>query len=260
MTGAGSTPPTRRTSSTATSIATATCGPGITTASATRTWKPTASAAPSPGICARTCSSCRSPDYQSVKRDYVEDSDASPFADFNFFQVTDAEQLSQEFRLRGDEGDFRWLTGFFYLHVNVQDANGAETPLTTTFTNPIFGLGGPLIDGPGGAFGTLAEGDGTFLGNDNPYRTITNSWSLFGQVEYDFSPQWTGIAGFRWIEEHKKHRFHNNFVDFQPGTRWRNGNPNIIANLGTYKGDLDAGMWSAKAGSISNPPTTSCST
>ena len=30
-------------------------------------------------------------DYQSVKRDYAEDSDAAPFADFNFFQATDAE-------------------------------------------------------------------------------------------------------------------------------------------------------------------------
>lgn len=189
-------------------------------------------------------------DFQSVKRDYAEDSDASPFADFNFFQVTDADQLSQEFRLIGDEGQFRWLTGFFYLHVDVHDANGAETPLTTTCTNPAFGLGPQpcaLIDSPNSAFGVaLAEGDGTFFGNDNPYRTLTNSWSLFGQTEYDFAPQWTGIAGFRWIEEHKKHRFHNNFVDFQPGTRWRNGNPNILGNLGTYKGDIDVGMWSAK--------------
>ena len=187
-------------------------------------------------------------DYQSVKRDYAEDSDAAPFADFNFFQATDAEQLSQEFRLLGTEDRMRWVAGFFYLHVDVQDANGAETPLTTAFVNPVLGgLPGPLIDGPTGAFGAVAEGDGTFLGNDNPYRTITNSWSLFGQVEYDIATDWTGIVGFRWIDEHKKHRFHNNFVDFQPGTTWRNGNPNIVANLGAYKGTWDEGMWSAKA-------------
>jgi len=186
-------------------------------------------------------------DHQSVKRDYVEDSDASPFANFNFFQVTDAEQFSQELRLIGDQDQWRWIAGFFYLDIKVKDANGAETPLTTAFVNPTFGpLPAPLIDAPTGALGTVFEGDGTFLGNDNPYTTDTTSWSLFGQVEYDFTEQWTGIAGFRWIEEEKDHEFNNNFVDFQPGTRQRNGNPNILANLGTYTGKIDEGMWSAK--------------
>ncbi len=190
-------------------------------------------------------------DFQTVKRDYMEDSDASPFSDFNFFQVTDAEQFSQELRILGDEGDWRWLAGFFYLDIEVNDANGAQTPLLTTFSNPLFflpgpGLPGPLLDAPTGAFGTVAEGDGTFLGNDNPYTTETTSWSIFGQAEYDFTPQWTGIAGFRWIEEEKDHHFDNNFVDFQPGTKWRNGNPNVVANLGTYDGKYDEGLWSAK--------------
>jgi iron complex outermembrane recepter protein len=186
-------------------------------------------------------------DYQEVKRDYIEDSDASPFSNFNFFQVTDADQFSQEFRLIGDQDRWRWLAGFFYLDIEVNDANGAETPLTTAFVNPLFGpLPAPLIDHPTGAFGTVFEGDGTSLGNDNPYTTETTSWSIFGQVEYDFTEQWTGIAGFRWIEEEKDHFFNNNFVDFQPGTRQRNGNPNILANLGTYTGEIDEGMWSAK--------------
>ena len=187
-------------------------------------------------------------DWQTVKRDYTEDSDAAPFSDFNFFQVTDAEQFSQELRLIGDLDRFRWMTGFFYLDIEVNDANGAQTPLMTAFRNPTFGpLPGPLIDSPLGALGVVAEGDGTTLGNDNPYTTETNSWSLFGQVEYDFTPMWTGIAGFRWIEEEKDHHFDNNFVDFQPGSRFRNGNPNIIANLGTYDGKIDKGLWSAKA-------------
>ncbi|MCP5198627.1 MAG: TonB-dependent receptor [Gammaproteobacteria bacterium] len=185
-------------------------------------------------------------DYQTVKRDYMEDSDASPFSDFNFFQATDADQFSQEFRLIGTEDQFRWMTGFFFLHINVNDANGAQTPLMTTFTNPLFGgLPGPLIDAPTGAFGAI-EGDGSFFGNDNPYHTITNSWSLFGQMEYDFNEQWTGIAGLRYIDEHKNHTFHNNFVDFQWGTKWRNGNPNILQNLGTYTGNYDKGLWAAK--------------
>ncbi len=198
-------------------------------------------------------------DYQSVKRDYMEDSDASPFSDFNFFQVTDADQFSQELRLIGEHDSWRWIAGFFYLYVDVHDANGAQTPLLTTFSNPLFcadptngfcaapngGLPAPLIDDPNGAFDAI-EGDGSFFGNDNPYHTKTNSWSIFGQLEHDFTEQWTGIVGFRWIEEDKDHHFDNNFVDFNWGTKWRNGNQSILANLGTYDGSLDKGLWSAK--------------
>ncbi len=107
----------------------------------------------------------------------------------------------------------------------------------------------PLVDDATDVYcggSPACNANGSFLGNDNPYQTITNSWSLFGQVEYDFTEQWTGIAGIRYIDESKNHTFHNNFVDFEWGTKWRNGNPNIIANLGTYRGEYDQGLWSAK--------------
>lgn len=177
-------------------------------------------------------------DFQHVKRDYVEDSDASPFADFNFFLSTDADQFSQELRLNGELEKMRWVTGFYFLDIEVNDANGAETPL--------LGLGVNFVDAPTGLLGTVAQGDGTFLGNDNPYTTETTSYSFFGQVEYDLTSQFTGIAGFRWIEENKEHSYQNNIVDFQPGFKNRNGNPNVILNAGTYQGEIDRGLWSAK--------------
>ena len=196
-------------------------------------------------------------DYQAVKRDYTEDSDASPFNDFNFFLVTDADQFSQELRLNGEMERMRWVAGFYYLKINVKDANGAEEPLLSGIWDPtkpgnqsiLAGLGftGPLIDAPNGALGTVFEGDGTPLGIDNPYRTHTDSWSLFGQTEYDLTERFTGIVGFRYIDESKNHHYDTNLVDFQPGIKERNGNPQIIANLGTYDGSFDKSLWSAKA-------------
>ncbi len=196
-------------------------------------------------------------DYSEVKRDYIEDSDASPFEDFNFFLATDAEQISQELRLNGDTDKTRWVAGFYYLNIKVRDANGAVQPLMSGIwdgTKPgndsiLGGLGftGPLVDAPFGAFGSVFEGDGTPLGIDNPYRTETNSWSMFGQTEYDFTSQWTGIVGFRYIDENKDHHYESNFVDFQPGLRQRNGNQQILGNLSTYDGELDKSLWSAKA-------------
>ena len=210
-------------------------------------------------------------DWQTIKRDYTEDSDASdggPLvmddpdtefderADFNFFLNTDAKQFSQELRLNGEHDALRWVAGFYYLDIEVKDANGAEQPLRGIHANrmneamgtPLAGFVPtvPLVDLPGNVLGVDREGDGTPYGVDNPYETDTESWSVFGQVEYDFLDQFTAIVGARWIEEEKKHSYVSNFVDFQPGFKMRNGNPNILAEFGTYNGELDRGLWSAK--------------
>lgn len=182
-------------------------------------------------------------DRQHVFRDYIEDSDASPLPDFNFLLVTDADQFSQELRINGETDRTRWVGGFYLLDVDINDANGAETPLIGVA--PVFGLPpGGLTDGSGVL--PTTEGDGTFQGNDNPYNTQINTWSIFAQVEYDLTDQFTGIIGARWIKEDREHHYENNFVDFQPGDVERNGNPNILFNAGTYDGELDRGLWSGK--------------
>lgn len=154
-------------------------------------------------------------DYSTVKRDYIEDSDASPVPLFNFFLTTDAEQFSQEIRLNGQTDNMNWVLGGYYLDLEVDDSNGAETE--------------PFID-PAGDTPAVS-------GLDNPYETTTESWSLFGQVEYDFNENLTGIAGVRWIQDDKTHEYLVNAVDFIDGTTKRNGNPNILANIASYSGD-----------------------
>ena len=169
-------------------------------------------------------------DYQSVKRDYIEDSDASPLADFNFYLTTDAEQFSEELRLDGETDNYKWVAGFYYLNIDLKDSNGAEIPL----------LG---VD-PSGAAGIIG---GFFTGLDTPYNQGKESWSLFGQIEYELNDQFTLIGGFRWIDEHVDLSLIENFVTFpKDGTIERGGNPNIVANLYTYSGVYDEGLWSAK--------------
>ena len=162
-------------------------------------------------------------DYQSVERDYIEDSDASLFNDFNFFLNTDAQQWSQEIRLNGETDQMKWVTGLYYLGIESDDANGAEIP--------VYGLGGlpPLT------------------GLDTPSTSEKDSFSIFGQVEYALNDEFTVIGGFRWIEESVDFKYANNFVLFpKDGTIERGGNPNILATLGTYTGKYDEGLWSAK--------------
>ncbi len=156
-------------------------------------------------------------DFSTVERDYIEDSDASPVPLFNFYLNTDAEQFSQEFRFTGETDTMNWVAGFYYMDLEVADANGAET-------EPFID---PLSDTP------------AVSGLDNPYETTTETFSLFGQVEMPVSENWTFIGGLRWIRDEKEHDYVVNAVDFIPGTTLRNGNPNILATIASYSGDRE---------------------
>lgn len=164
-------------------------------------------------------------DYSTVRRDYIEDSDASPVPMFNFFLTTDAEQFSQEVRLNGATENMNWVAGLYYLDLSVQDSNGAETE--------------PFID-PAGDTPAVS-------GLDNPYETNTQSWSIFGQVERSLTDQLTGTLGARWIRDEKDHQYLVNVVDFIPGTVQRNGNPNILAQLAAYSGERKDDEFSVRA-------------
>ncbi|MEO0498772.1 MAG: TonB-dependent receptor, partial [Pseudomonadota bacterium] len=102
-------------------------------------------------------------DFQSVKRNYIEDSDASPADYFSFFLTTDSQQFSQELRIAGENGPLKWVGGFYYLDLDIDDSNGAITPdlFEILFEAPIADLG--------------------FNGIRNPYTFDKKSWSLFGQ-------------------------------------------------------------------------------
>ena len=164
-------------------------------------------------------------DYSTVKRDYIEDSDASPVPMFNFFLTTDAEQFSQEVRLNGATESMNWVAGLYYLDLSVKDSNGAETE--------------PFID-PAGDTPAVS-------GLDNPYETNTQSWSIFGQVERSLTDQLTGTLGARWIRDEKDHQYFVNVVDFIPGTVQRNGNPNVLAQLAAYSGERKDDEFSVRA-------------
>ena len=209
-------------------------------------------------------------DRQGVERDYIEDSDASPLPDFNFFLATDAEQWSSEIRLDGETEKVRWVAGFYYLDIDIADANGAEIPglgadPSGLGGNPIgiqnfvdFGFNEVSAFVAAGLFGAA---DGAYIGIDNPYRQQKDSWSLFGQVEYELSEQFTMIGGFRWIDEQVDFHYDSNVVLFpNDGSVERNGNPNILLPTGVfiellgypplertdYTGDYNEGLWSAK--------------
>src|SRR5262249_30712109 len=111
-----------------------------------------------------------------VQKRYGEDSDMSPNPIFNYDVLYYYHQLSQELRLNGARDAFRWVGGLYYLHYNSRDIG------TTSLPSPIFPLG-------------LGRAD---------FSLSTNSPSVFAQVEYDLTPQFTLIGGARYTYDAKK--------------------------------------------------------
>lgn len=117
---------------------------------------------------------------------YLEDADgtASAVTGAVFEFSTDAEysQWSQEFRLSGETEQVRWQVGAYYLSI--------EADLVSNVT-------GNVLTGP------------VFNTTDSTTELESTNWSVFGQVEFDLSDQFTLIGGYRWSQDDKDITFQN---------------------------------------------------
>lgn len=110
--------------------------------------------------------------YQELDSAYAADNDFSP-ADIGIFsQDAKAKHFTQEIRLIEDEGAFRWTAGLFYLNIKGDYFQGFNLP----------------------AFGTHPRAN---------YSVDTQSYSGFGQMEYDLTDQLKLTAGARVTRDEK---------------------------------------------------------
>jgi iron complex outermembrane recepter protein len=119
--------------------------------------------------------------YSKLDKNYIEDAGGGLFF-FPFQTIAHHKQWSHEARFSGHTQRVRWQVGAYYLDMNFDgefDASGAIFNAAPTDAARTQGL--------------------THL--------VSKNWSVFGQGEYDFSPELTGIAGLRWSQDHKKIRF-----------------------------------------------------
>jgi iron complex outermembrane receptor protein len=112
--------------------------------------------------------------YENFKRDFGEDTDVSPYKIIHNTYTSDIDQYTQEFHLSGETDRLHWLTGLFYYDAEVD--------------------GGFEID---------ASGIDFLIGDAN-YNQQTESWSVFGQVEYDLTERWSVNGGLRYTDEERE--------------------------------------------------------
>ncbi len=119
-------------------------------------------------------------DYKTYEKLLFIDVDAAPVNQLTNYAGVDATSFTQEFRIDGETDRMRWVAGVFYLNIDSESDNGLKAP-----ENSIIASGGIPID-----IGVIAELE-------------TDSYSLFGQVDFDISDTLAFTVGARVIQEEK---------------------------------------------------------
>lgn len=126
--------------------------------------------------------------FLTMDKTYLEDAGGG-FGFFPYSTSNDYDQFSQEFRLSGAAERSRWQVGAYYLDMSWDTFQFLE---------------GALIHGAPFTDDARTETFG---------KVDSRNWSVFGQVDYDFSDEWTGILGVRWSQDDKDLDYSRFFED-----------------------------------------------
>ena len=150
-------------------------------------------------------------DYFKTNNDRTEDIDGSPFNQVTFDAYEDRDQFSQELRINGETGRILWTAGFYYLEFETKSAGFVVEdigPLATfgfdsstgavapAFNDPAMPCFAPPFSGP------CPPGLPPFL---TPFSHVekveSQSWAIFGHLEYELTDQLTLIGALRYTED-----------------------------------------------------------
>ncbi|WP_295803121.1 TonB-dependent receptor [uncultured Microbulbifer sp.] len=112
--------------------------------------------------------------YEELDKFLQDDGDGTSVIYFDEQYAVDAEQYTQEVRLNGSTDNSNWVTGFYYY----KDDRGLVTEAPTT-----------------------ADWAAQGLWHREIVTLDTESWALFGQLEYDLTSTLTLVSGLRYTKE-----------------------------------------------------------
>jgi iron complex outermembrane recepter protein len=161
-------------------------------------------------------------DYSHLRKDYQEDSDASPYTLFEFFNGSNVDQQSLEARLNGGNDKLNWTAGIYALRIAGSYFEGWIGPAFFTSkefqnnsnpNNGYFGAGSSLGFWPYGSYttfwttGGVPGPDGGIPETKSPYDLLTKSGAAFGQLEYRATDVIGFTVGARFTSDRKDYRF-----------------------------------------------------
>lgn len=130
------------------------------------------------------------------------DVDSGPAPQFIVANDSEHTWWTQEIRFNGTTDRSKWVAGFYFLNIDAQYTAG----LTDTRGGfNVFGSSpSPFGAGPAPFGGGTINADAGLISD-----LQTDSYSLFGQFDYDITDQITGIFGLRIIQEEKEFSYTN---------------------------------------------------
>ena len=166
-------------------------------------------------------------DYKNYEKLLFLDVDAAPVNQLVNYQGVDADTFTQEFRINGETDRMRWVAGLYYLNIDNHSDNGLKAPENSL---PVFFGGFP----PGGVdIGVIADME-------------TDSYSIFGQIEFDLTSELTLITGLRLMREDKDYAMNQIFFA-SLGTDQVNNGPELFpARPAPFADDTSDNLWTGK--------------
>lgn len=157
-------------------------------------------------------------DYKDFDKFVGLDLEGAPVNQFIWLQESQEETFSQEFRLNGETDSMRWVAGFYYLYIDNDNISGLSG-----LPNNVSGFGS--FDEPREA------------------SLQTQSYSVFGQVDFDLSETLTLVAGMRATLEEKDYDFQVGFVLPSPvNFKW----DTLTAPIVDFSDDTSDTLWTGK--------------
>ncbi len=172
-------------------------------------------------------------DYKDFEKLLFIDVDSAPVNQLANYAGVDAQTFTQELRLSGSSDAFNWVAGFYYLNIDSSSDNGLKIPAGSVAIAP----GGGPVD----------------VGVDAELKT--NSYSVFGQTEWEFAPRLKLVTGVRVIWENKDAIVEQNLYASLDARTVHQGAP--IVQIGpidpltgfptTFNGAINDTHWAGKA-------------
>ncbi len=128
--------------------------------------------------------------FDNFEREEANDWDGGFFNDSSNINTTEINVFSQELRLSGGDDDFSWIAGLYYSKDDVDEY------YHYFMSDSVFGLGSI-------PFGVGLFAPTPILELDTKYQQDTESYAVFGHVEWQFTERWRFVAGLRYTDEER---------------------------------------------------------
>ena len=165
--------------------------------------------------------------YQNLELYHTLDADGGPASTLSTSNVFKADTVTQELRLDSELEHLQWVAGAYFLHIDSKP-NFSLNTYSQSLWLPLFG--------------------GTPVSVAIRSRQETESWSVFGQLEFDFANSLTFIAGLRIISEKGDFSTEETvFLNSDPRTLQLDEASRLFSFIPRREFNQDKTLWNGKA-------------